>query len=93
MRGEQSTLAPTSITTTGLPLSGGKDAGQRGAVDAPDHALHHLGGRHHGAGVAGGDESLRHAVAHQARRHTQELSRLARTACAALSSMVTCSLA
>ena len=34
-----------------------------------DDALHHLGGGHDGAGVAGGDESIGITIAHQARGH------------------------
>ena len=48
---------------------GGQDAHQRGPVHARHHALHHLGGGHHRAGVAGRDQPLRRSVAHQARRH------------------------
>src|ERR1039458_5630301 len=96
MRGEQSTLAPTSITTTGLPISVGKmpasagrstpcmtpctilavamtapvlPAERRPSVKTVYDALHHLGGGHDGAGIAGRDEPLRDAVAHQAGGH------------------------
>ena len=92
--GEQSTLAPTSITTTGDPLSDGKCAGQRRPVDAADHALHHLGGRHHRAGIAGRDHALRRRRPRTRRHATRmEESFLARTAFAAESSMVMNSLA
>jgi hypothetical protein len=71
MRGEQSTLAPTSITTTGLPISVGKMPASAGRSTPGHDALHHLGGSHDGAGVAGRDESLRAAIAHQAGSHPQ----------------------
>ena len=51
-------------------FEGREDRRQRGAVDAGHDALHHLGGGHDGAGVAGRNEAVRDAFAHQARRDT-----------------------
>ena len=48
---------------------GGKDAEQRGTFHARHHALHHLGGGHDGAGVAGRHEALGTPVAYQPRGH------------------------
>ena len=53
----------------GSSLERGKGRGQRRTLHAANHSLDHLGGGHHRPGVARGDEALRLAVAHQARRH------------------------
>ncbi len=48
----------------------GKTPSEGRAVYAGDDALHHLGGGHDGAGVAGGHEALGTPIAHQPRGHT-----------------------
>ena len=67
--GVESTLAPTSITTTGLPFNGRKSGGEGGTVDAADHTQDHLRGGHAGAGVAGRNHALRGAFALQPAGH------------------------
>ena len=74
-------------------FQGGESGGERGTVNARHHALHHFRGGHDGAGIACGNNALRHAFAHQPEATRMELSRLVRKALAALSSMVTRSLA
>ena len=59
----QSTLAPTSMRKT-LPVVGQQHA-DGGALDAGDASQDEEGGGHDGAGVAGGDDGVCFAVAHQ----------------------------
>ncbi len=64
--GEESTLAPTSTITAGLPLRVGKALASAGRSTPGIMPMHRLGDGHDGAGIAGGDESIGLAVAHQA---------------------------
>src|SRR6266567_8743506 len=49
----------------GRAFEGRESGGQRGTVDTPDHALHHLGGRHDGAGVSGRHHALGDTLANK----------------------------
>ena len=63
--GSQSTLAPTSTTTTLRACQRGKNGSQRRPVHTGHDTLHHLRGGHNGAGVAGRNEAMRESVANQ----------------------------
>src|SRR5579885_1415904 len=93
IRGEQSTLAPTSMTTTGWPASVGKTparAGRSTPCTTPCTILAVA----MTAPVLPAETRPWAAPSRTSREPTRsELSRLLRTARAALSSMVTCSLA
>ena len=93
MRGEQSTLAPTSTTTTGVPLRVGK-ADARAGRSTPGSMPCTILAVAITAPVFPAETKPSATPSRTSRAATRmELSRLLRTAFAALSSMVTCSLA
>ena len=67
--GLQSTLAPTSSSTHGLPEALGMGVASAGRSTPGQRAQHHLGRGHGRAGVARGHKARRLALAHQLQPH------------------------